>query len=209
MTQYFIVRHGTTAWVDTQLLHGITDVPLNERGRKQADAAAEALANSGADKMYASPLSRCAETAQIIGKSTHLDPIMLDALKEIDFGWLEGRKIRDHDYGEHGKLIEFFDHHYFNFVRTISGESHRRFTKRVVDGWNTITNENPTGTVIVVTHSGVMNVLLLHLFGNKYLNGNAYHHINPCSITEINLGTDGRAEMIALNTRSHIPQDMQ
>jgi len=41
------------------------------------------------------------------------------------------------------------------------------------------------------------------------LNGNAYHHINPCSITEINLGADDRAEMIALNTRSHIPQDMQ
>lgn len=209
MTQYLLVRHGTTDWVDTQLLHGITDIPLNERGRKQAQAAAKALASSGAKKIYSSPLSRCAETAHIISKTTDLEPIMKDGLVEIDFGWLEGKKIRDHDNGEYRKLVEFIDHHFFNFVRAISGESHGKFSRRVVACWDSITEANHDGTIIIVIHSGVINTILLHLFGTQYLNGNAYHHLNPCSITRIKINPNGKAELIALNERTHIPEDLQ
>jgi len=134
LTRYLLVRHGTTAWVDTNLLHGITDIPLNQRGREQAATVAQALSDRDADKLYSSILSRCAETAQIIGTSTNLSPIMMDALVEIDFGWLEGKPIRDHDNGEYSKLVEFFDHHYFNIVRAISGESKSKFNKRVLNG---------------------------------------------------------------------------
>ena len=209
MTHYLLVRHGTTAWVDTQLLHGITDIPLNQRGREQAQSAAQALADHGANTIYSSSLSRCAETAQIIGKSTNLSPIMMDALVEIDFGWLEGKKIRDHDYGDYCKLVEFIDHHIFNVVRALSGESKSKFENRVLKGWSAITAENPSGTVIVVAHSGVLNTILLHLFDTQFLNGNAYHHLNPCSITEVKVDPEGHAEMIKLNGRSHIPENLQ
>jgi broad specificity phosphatase PhoE len=195
--------------VDTQLLHGITDIPLNQRGREQAQSAAQALADHGADTIYSSSLSRCAETAQIIGKSTNLSPIMMDALVEIDFGWLEGKKIRDHDYGDYCKLVEFIDHHIFNVVRALSGESKSKFENRVLKGWSAITAENPSGTVIVVAHSGVLNTILLHLFDTQFLNGNAYHHLNPCSITEVKVDPEGHAEMIKLNGRSHIPENLQ
>jgi len=209
LTDYLLVRHGTTAWVDDHLLHGITDIPLNQRGREQAQSAAQALAERGADRLYSSSLSRCAETAQIIGKSTNLTPILMDTLVEIDFGWLEGKKIRDHDYGEYSKLVEFIDHHLFNIVRALSGESKSKFDKRILKSWATIKAQNPTGTVIVVAHSGVINTILLDLFDTQYLNGNSYHHLNPCSITEVKVGLEGYAEMIELNGRSHIPESLQ
>ena len=209
MTKFLFVRHGTTTWVDTQLLHGITDVPLNEKGRQQAKATAKALADIKANKIYSSPLSRSAETAQIIGKTTGLTPILKKSLVEINFGWLEGKKIRDHDRQDYGKIIEFFDHHLFNVVRTVSGEPQSRFRARVTAGWNEILSENPTGTVIIVAHSGVINTILLHLFGKTYLNGNAYHHLNPCSITEINVDTGKGAEMVRLNDLDHLPEDLR
>lgn len=204
MTTYLLVRHGTTAWVDTQFLHGITDIPLNEKGRTQAADAAKALKSCGAKMMYASSLSRCGETAQIIAKSIGIEPILKDELVEIDFGWLEGRRIRDHDYGEYSKLLEFFDHHVFNIVRTLSGEPKKKFRKRILDAWQLINKENPTGVVLIVSHSGVINVILMHLFGNQYLNGESYHHLNPCSITEIKINSDGRPEMVRLNDLNHI-----
>jgi broad specificity phosphatase PhoE len=209
LTTYLLVRHGTTDWVDTQLLHGITDIPLNERGREQASSAAGALKNSGALKMYSSSLSRCAETAQIIGKSAGLEPILTDSLVEINFGWLEGKKIRDHDFSEYSKLVELIDHHYFTLVRALSGESKSRFERRVLRGWLEIMNENPSGTVIIVAHSGVLNTILMHFFGKQFLNGSAYHHLNPCSITEISVETGGSAKMVRLNDRSHIPENLQ
>lgn len=209
MTTFLFVRHGTTAWVDTQLLHGITDIPLNERGREQASCAASALKDSGAVKMYSSSLSRCVETAQIIGKAAGIEPILTNSLVEINFGWLEGKKIRDHDYGEHSKLVELFDHHFFTLVRALSGESKQRFERRVLRGWLEIEKENPSGTVIIVAHSGVLNTILMHFFNKQFLNGNAYHHLNPCSITEVSVGAGGSAKMIRLNDRSHIPEDLQ
>lgn len=209
MTNYILVRHGTTEWVDTQRLHGITDIPLNQKGRDQASAAAKALADYGADRVVASPLSRAAETAQIIGRATSIKPELMDALAEINFGWLEGTKIRDHDRGKHSRWVEFLDHQYFTLIRALSGDSKSQFAKRVLAGWRAIGEENHSDKVILVAHSGVLDAILTHLFGTQFLNGNAYHHINPCSITEFLIRSDGSAEMVRLNDRSHLPPDLQ
>jgi broad specificity phosphatase PhoE len=208
LTTYLIVRHGTTEWVDTQFLHGITDIPLNEKGRAQAAAAAKALADSGAKKIYTSPLLRCAQTADAISQPLGLKPIVNDGLTEIDFGWLEGRKIRDHDNGEYGKLVEFFDHYMFMVVRALSGETRAKLAKRVMPVWQKILEENPSGTMIIVTHSGVINTLLTQLFGKQYMNGNAYYHLSPAGITEIDVDQDLHARLVRLNDSSHIPDEL-
>jgi len=204
LVKIILVRHGTTDWVDTQLLHGITDVPLNTKGRHQAQETALALKECGANIIFSSSLSRCMETAQIIGTAIGVDPNPIDALVEIDFGWLEGKRIRDHDLGEYNKLVEFFDHHIFNIVRLMSGESRRIFSNRVLKGWQTILTENPKGPIIIIGHSGVFNTILMHLFGKTHLNGNPYHHLNPCSITEIHMDQTGTATMVRINDCSHL-----
>ncbi|HUV15914.1 MAG TPA: histidine phosphatase family protein, partial [Pelolinea sp.] len=82
MRQILLVRHGTTEWVDKHVLHGITDIPLNENGLRQARETARALKSIKASHMYTSPLSRCLQTAEIIGEQADLKPVMLDGLKE-------------------------------------------------------------------------------------------------------------------------------
>ena len=91
MTTYYLVRHGTTAWVDQQRLHGITDIPLNDNGLRQAQCTAEAMRDIQAVHLFSSPLARAMQTAQAIGEKVQLTPsARRPGLIEINFGWMEG-----------------------------------------------------------------------------------------------------------------------
>jgi len=76
-----------------------------------------------------------------------------------------------------------------------------------LEGWQSILAENPKGPIIIIGHSGVFNTILLHLFGTAHLNGNSYHRLNPCSITEILIDKTGTASMVRLNDRSHLSKE--
>ena len=207
MATFLLVRHGTTDWVEGRIMHGITDIPLNKKGKIQAEETARALRGCGAKKLYTSSLSRCVQTAQSIGNQIGSKPTSMDSLVELDFGWLEGKHLRDHDKGDYGKLLEIIDHHFFNLIRIVSGESKKNLNQRVLNGWNTILAENPEGTAIVVAHSAVFNSILFHYFGKVHLNGDAYYHLNPCSITEVSIDVSNQAELIRLNDRSHLSEE--
>ena len=206
MATFLLVRHGTTNWVEGQILHGITDIPLNKKGKMQAEETARSLRGHIAKKFYTSSLSRCVQTAQAISNEIGFKPTSMDSLVELDFGWLEGKHHRDHDKGGYGKLLEIVDYHTSNIIRMISGESKKKFNQRVLNGWNTILAENPKGAAIVVAHSAVFNSILFHYFGKAHLNGDTYYHLNPCSITEISMDTSNQAELIRLNDRSHLSE---
>jgi len=207
LATFLLVRHGTTDWVEGQILHGITDIPLNKKGKKQAEETARALRGCSAKKLYSSSLSRCAQTAQAISNEIGSKPTSMDSLVELDFGWLEGKHLRDHDKSDYGKLLEIVDHHTSNIIRMISGESKKKLNQRVLNGWDIILSENPEGTAIVVAHSAVFNSILFHYFGKTHLNGDAYYHLNPCGITEISIDTSNQAELIRLNDRSHLSEN--
>lgn len=204
MINLLLVRHGITDWIDQQILHGITDIPLNENGKAQAEQTAQALKDCGAQAIYTSSLTRCVQTAQVIGNTIRQEPILMDSLVELNFGWLEGRHFRDHDKGEYGKLVEFFDDHVFNLIRMLSGESKKDLEQRLLIGLNHILTDNPEGTVVVVGHSGVFSGILFHYFGKKYLDGDSYYHLNPCSITEIQINDSDQPELVRLNDHSHV-----
>ena len=81
-TRIIAVRHGETTWnVDTRI-QGQLDIPLNERGRWQADRAAAALATEAIDTLYTSDLQRAHATAQAIGRATGSAPVALTGLRE-------------------------------------------------------------------------------------------------------------------------------
>ena len=91
MTRISLVRHGQTDWNLAKRIQGSSDIPLNATGRDQAEATGRALAGGRYDAIYASPLSRATETAQIIAVHTGLsDPVPLDALAERRYGEAEG-----------------------------------------------------------------------------------------------------------------------
>ena len=86
-----LARHGQTDWNAAGKIQGVSDVPLNERGRAQAAALAGRVLDAGAiSAVYTSPLKRPRETAEIIGRRLGLVPVPVAALPELHFGDWEG-----------------------------------------------------------------------------------------------------------------------
>lgn len=80
-----LLRHGRTRWNAERRFLGTTDIALDEVG--VAGARALGLALQGAfDQVYASPLSRAAQTAAHL----HPEPVPVPELRELHQGHLEG-----------------------------------------------------------------------------------------------------------------------
>ena len=85
-----LVRHGQTDWNLRYCFQGQTDVPLNAEGLAQAERLAERFAQWPAEVVYSSPLQRALSTAQALAKPRGLCTVVLEGLKEINFGTTSG-----------------------------------------------------------------------------------------------------------------------
>lgn len=91
LTTFALIRHGQTDWNAERRLQGSTDIPLNDVGRGQARDAVAALAHYRWDAVVSSPLSRAAETADLIAEGLGLAVARrVPELTERSFGPAEG-----------------------------------------------------------------------------------------------------------------------
>ena len=91
LTTFALVRHGQTDWNAERRLQGSTDIPLNDVGRGQARDAAAVLSPYEWDAIVSSPLSRAAETADLIAEGLGLTVSRrVPELTERSFGPAEG-----------------------------------------------------------------------------------------------------------------------
>ena len=87
----FLIRHAESAEWARPVCHGTLDVPLSSRGVAQADKIARHFADVTLEAVYASPRRRAFATADVLAARHGLEPVIRDALAEIDFGSFEGR----------------------------------------------------------------------------------------------------------------------
>ena len=94
---FHFVRHGETDGNHKRIFQP-ADIPLNERGLAQAEAASAALASARIQRIVASTMKRAWTTAETIGRPHGLAPIPEDGLRERWFGDLVGTPSHDHDW---------------------------------------------------------------------------------------------------------------
>jgi 2,3-bisphosphoglycerate-dependent phosphoglycerate mutase len=99
-----LLRHGQSLWNLENRFTGWIDVPLTEKGRAEAKAASEVLADLDFDVVYTSMLSRAQETLDLaLAGRTARPPVIRDAaLNERHYGDLQGLNKADtaKRYGE-------------------------------------------------------------------------------------------------------------
>jgi len=85
----YLARHGETAWSLSGQHTGLTDLPLTERGERNARKLGERLDGMAFAKLFASPLRRVRQTCELAGFG---DRVEIDRdLLEWDYGQYEGR----------------------------------------------------------------------------------------------------------------------
>jgi broad specificity phosphatase PhoE len=86
----YLARHGETAWSLSGQHTGRTDLPLTERGRRNARQLGERLKNLKFAKVFTSPLQRAARTCDLAGFKAAAEADQ--NLFEWDYGQYEGRR---------------------------------------------------------------------------------------------------------------------
>src|SRR5215510_10331413 len=89
----YLARHGETAWSLTGQHTGLTDLPLTERGERNARQLGERLRGLTFAKVYTSPLQRAHRTCELagFGAVADVDPDLV----EWDYGQYEGRRTAE------------------------------------------------------------------------------------------------------------------
>ncbi len=172
LTTFALVRHGQTDWNAQRRLQGSTDIPLNDVGRGQARDAVAALSGYEWDAIVSSPLSRAAETANLIAAGLGLSVARrVPELAERSFGPAEGLQagpeldaLRLPGGGFHG------------------AESEDEAASRGLASLEALAEEFRGGRVLVVAHGTLLRVSLSRAIGrtlesidNAVLNL-AHHH---------------------------------
>ena len=157
--RFILVRHGETQWNTNGRFGGYTDVPLNEKGKMQAELAGRKLMKETIDKVYCSDLSRARDTAQAILEHHSLPVEYSQAIREMNFGKWEGLTYQQilEQYPDHSKRwVEDYTN-----VACLEGESLKMFYDRIAHAFEKIKGQaTDDQTVLIVAHSGVIKGIL-------------------------------------------------
>jgi len=162
-TRVVLVRHAETEESARGRCYGRLDVQLSPLGLRQAQALAAALADVSLAAVYASRLSRALGTARPIAAAQGLQPVVLAALGELDFGELEGLSY-DEIEAERPELFRAWmdDPARVTFP---GGESLADLRARVLPALAELRARHEHETVAVVAHGGVVRVVLAEALG--------------------------------------------
>lgn len=138
----------------------------------------ETLFAKGITKVFSSDLQRAKETAEIIAESLHLPVTYLPQFREANDGLLAGMLKTE--------AKEKFPGVYWNTLAWTQpwpgGESPEAFFHRIETAWRELKADVQDQTVLLVSHGGVMNVILCCENGIAYTNKETYDQIADAGI---------------------------
>jgi probable phosphoglycerate mutase len=156
-TTFLLIRHGETQWNAHQRFQGHGDSPLTPRGRAETEALGRRLAHIPFDRLISSDLGRAKDTAGIIANHTGHVLEVDSALRERNYGELEGLTVPEIRSGnpEAYKRLLAGDP---DFVIP-GGESRRQHFDRNIDFFTAFVRKYPGSTAALVVHGGVLDSL--------------------------------------------------
>ncbi len=186
----YLLRHGDIETNGEKRFIGWTDNPLSRHGRERAVFWGRKLQHIEFSGIWSSPLRRARETADII-TSLHLSlpgNTVQTAweLSEINLGTWDG-VVMSHIREQHPELWRERGEHIAIF-RPPEGESFTDLQKRAVRFITRLAAQS-TGDLLIVTHAGVIRVLVCHALSAP-LSHLFRIHLNYGGLTLIQVDTD-------------------
>ena len=157
MTKLYFVRHGESVSNLMTQFAGSLDMPLTEKGRRQAEATAEFLKNVPFSAVYASDLMRAYDTGLAVANEQKLSIYGTNQLREIYAGDWEGRPYHDLE-------VDFPDSYgvwrtQIGLACCPNGESVAELQMRIRRCVEDIVRQHPNETICIATHATPIRVM--------------------------------------------------
>jgi len=158
-TQLYLFRHGEVETQYHRVFGGSRiDMALSPLGLRQGEALAQWMEGSAVDAVYASPMLRVQQTIAPLLARRNLQPLILPALQEVDFGDWTGLRWE--------QVQEKFGISAFDWLEVLDGagiphgESAAHLVRRVAPCLSQILHDNPHRSVAIACHGGIIRVIL-------------------------------------------------
>ena len=186
MLTVFLARHGNElgGFRGGWSAHG-----LDSLGEAQALALAEYLLENQSvyniQKIYSSDLPRAMQTAKAVADQLGLPIIEKSGFREVNNGALAGMANEEAD--------RLYPNLYWKGLgweeKYPKGESPKDFYGRISSEWKSFLEELKSGdkNVLLITHGGVIQVMLSILKGERYSNGKSYGSVSCCDLIKIEM----------------------
>lgn len=197
MPTILLIRHGENQYVKKGKLAGrLPGVHLNEKGRKQADAVAQFLAEAPIKAVYSSPLERTMETAKPIAAVHKLTVIKRPGLQEVDFGQWEDKSLKQLMRRKLWKTVQSAP----SRMRFPEGESFVEAQHRVTAELEFLVGlHKDMELVVCVGHSDMIKLALAYFMGLALDNFQRLM-VSPASISTLHLSA-AHSHIININQR--------
>lgn len=188
MSVILLIRHGETEYIKKNALAGrLPGVHLTDKGRAQAQALAERLAQAPIKAVYSSPLERTVETAEPIAKALELEVIRRDNLIETDCGEWQDKKLKGLSRLKLWKLLQSVP----SLMRFPGGEYVAEAQVRIRREIEFLrTQHDPKDAIACVSHADPIKLAVAYYIGLP-LDLFQRLNISPASITALSIGETG------------------
>jgi len=159
MTDLWLIRHGQTEWNLQRRWQGqASNAPgLNETGFAEARSLEDQLNGKTFDALYASPLLRSKQTAELVAEPLGLVINYEPRLREMNLGKFEGM-LSDDINANYSDEMEKRAKDPFHYV-VPGGESPEEVAKRVIEAVNEIVGKHPNQSILIVAHGVSLAVI--------------------------------------------------
>jgi broad specificity phosphatase PhoE len=191
-----VVRHASTAWNEAGRYQGWADLPLSDRGRREAALLAGRLAGERFDRVVASDLLRARETAALAipGAGVEADP----RLRELGFGAWDGLSWAEIEARDGDLVRRWVDDP--ASVTPPEGEPLAALEARVGAALDALPAE---GRVLLVVHAGVIHAVLARWLGVETRRTFPLH-VSACGLTCAEIYPGGGARILCVNDTAHM-----
>jgi len=162
-TEIILIRHGETEWNSQKRMQGHSNSDLSEVGRGQIQALGELMKNVSFDHIYSSDSLRTSQTAEAITQYSGHTLQFDQRIREKNLGVFEGLTSTEAKE-RHPEIYRLFKTAGANYVID-EGESTQQLLERALEFIEEIRLRHPQERVVMVTHGGVVRVLMKHALG--------------------------------------------
>jgi broad specificity phosphatase PhoE len=201
VTRVFMVRHGATVLSAEDRFAGATDVALSEEGRAQTRRLAERLRDEKIVAVFASPLGRTVETAQILAAPHELEVQTRAGLREISHGRWEQMTRREVDEKFPEEAAQWEKDPYT--FAPLGGESGLAVTARALPVLIELVRKHPGKSLLVVSHKATIRLLLSSLLGFDPRRYRDNLDQKPAALNIVDFRDATRARLTLFNDTSH------